>query len=291
MDLIGPTPVSARGNHYLLVMTDSRTRYAVADPLRSKTAEEVVGALTTEWIYKFTPPRRLRCDRGAEFLAEVGRKVYALFGIDFRPSSSFHPNTQGAVERLNQTLWNIVLKMTADDKDDWDLAIPRVLHGYNATPHRVLGISPFEAMYMRRSRMPFDIEVQLDEKELDPLNANAWVRQRSLVHKDMTHYLDEHWRKEDRRRGLAYSPFKPGDLVWRRARNPGKDSFRWIGPNVVEECLVNACKVKTEQGSILVISWRDLKRYRGRGPVSGEECVQEDSVPVPDEHQTDYEYK
>ena len=146
MDLIGPTPVSARGNHYLLVMTDSRTRYAVAVPLRSKTAEEVVGALTTEWIYRFTPPRRLRCDRGAEFLAEVGRKVYALFGIDFRPSSSFHPNTQGAVERLNQTLWNIVLKMTADDKDDWDLAIPRVLHGYNATPHRVLGISLFDAM-------------------------------------------------------------------------------------------------------------------------------------------------
>ena len=40
MDLIGEVPVSARGNRYLLVMTDSRTRYAVAVPLRSKTAEE-----------------------------------------------------------------------------------------------------------------------------------------------------------------------------------------------------------------------------------------------------------
>ena len=105
----------------------------------------------------------------------------------------------------------MILKMNSIDKDDWDLAIPRVLHGYNATPHRTLGISPFEAMYMRRSRLPFDIEVQLEEKELDPLNMNEWVRQRSLVHKDMTHYLDECWRREDRRIGSAYSPFKTGD--------------------------------------------------------------------------------
>ena len=101
MDLIGEVPTSSRGNRYVLVMIDSRTRYAVAVPLQSKTAEEVVGAFMTEWIYRFTPPRRLRFDQGSEFSAEVGRRIFELFGIDFRVSSSFHPNTQGTVERLN----------------------------------------------------------------------------------------------------------------------------------------------------------------------------------------------
>jgi len=48
VDLVGTIlPISLRGYEYIMVMTDERSKWADATPLITKTAEEVVGAISS----------------------------------------------------------------------------------------------------------------------------------------------------------------------------------------------------------------------------------------------------
>ena len=69
---------------------------------------------------------------GTEFLNSVVEYLLKGFGIDRRITSSYHPRTNGKCERMNQTLVNILRKMTEENKNDWPKWIPFVLLAYRS---------------------------------------------------------------------------------------------------------------------------------------------------------------
>ena len=79
------------------------------------------------------------------------KEVYVLLGIKPIRTSPYHPQTDGLVERFNQTLKAMLRRMAQDEKD-WDKLVPFVLFAYREVPQASTGFSPFELMFGRMVR-------------------------------------------------------------------------------------------------------------------------------------------
>ena len=72
-------------------------------------------------------------------------------------TSPYHPQTDGLVERFNQTLKAMLRKAATDEGKDWDKWVPYLLFAYREVPQASTGFSPFELLYGRPVRGPLDI--------------------------------------------------------------------------------------------------------------------------------------
>ena len=70
--------------------------------------------------------------------------------------SSYHPNTQGLVERFNGTLAIMLAKFTNEQQDDWDLHLKFVVFAYNTAEHDSLATSPFKMLFGREPVYPLE---------------------------------------------------------------------------------------------------------------------------------------
>jgi len=66
-----------------------------------------------------------------------------------RISSTYHPQTNGLVERFNQTIQCALLKLVKKEHNDWDQYIDGVLFGYRTAVQKSTKKTPFEVMYLR----------------------------------------------------------------------------------------------------------------------------------------------
>ena len=68
-----------------------------------------------------------------------------------------HPQTDGLVERFNQTLKSMLRKAAIGEGKDWDKLIPYLPFAYREVPQSSTGFSPFELLNGRAVRGPLDI--------------------------------------------------------------------------------------------------------------------------------------
>ena len=79
------------------------THFPEAIPLRNIKAPNIVKALTK--IYTLVGlPRSLQSDQGSNFMSGLMQQVMYQLGIKQYKSAAYHPESQGALERLHQTL-------------------------------------------------------------------------------------------------------------------------------------------------------------------------------------------
>ena len=82
----------------------------------------------------------------------------------------YHPQTDGLVERFNQTLKSMLQKAATKEGRDWDKVIPFLHFAYREVPRSSTGFSPFELLYGKSVRGPLDVlheswEVKIKTKE------------------------------------------------------------------------------------------------------------------------------
>ena len=104
-------------------------------------AEELVKMFTRVVI-----PREILTDQGSNLSSQLLADLYRLLHI--RPihtlySSPYHPQTDGLVERFNQTLKSMLRKVVTEEGEAWDKLIPYVLFTYREVPQSFTGFSPF----------------------------------------------------------------------------------------------------------------------------------------------------
>ena len=107
MDIMGPLPVTARGNQYVLVMSDHFTKWVEAVPMANQCADTVGRAFVDHVITRHGIPDRILTDQGRNFESDLMKKVVQLLGVKKLRTSSYHPQTDGQVERFNRTLKGI----------------------------------------------------------------------------------------------------------------------------------------------------------------------------------------
>ncbi len=61
---------------------------------------------------------------------QINRNLFDMTGVDHRISAAYHPQTNGLVERFNQTLVNSLTKLAGEKTDEWDQYIDAILFAY-----------------------------------------------------------------------------------------------------------------------------------------------------------------
>ena len=156
MDIVGPLPRSRSGNRYVLVICDYATRFPEAVPMRSIDAENVAEELL-KLFARVGIPVEILTNQGANFTSQLLSELYSMLHIHGIRTTPYHPQTDGLVERFNQTIKAMLRKTAVQEGKDWDLLIPYVLFAYREVPQSSTGFSPFELLYGREVRGPLDV--------------------------------------------------------------------------------------------------------------------------------------
>ncbi len=153
-------PKSYNGNQYAVVFMDYLTKWPEVYPTSDQTALTIATLLVEKIISRHGVPAELLSDRGAAFLSHLLKEVCGLMGIHRLNTTSYHPQTDGLVERFNRTLTDMLAKKAEKSGQDWDTHLPYVLFAYRASRQESTGESPFFLLYGRDPRLP--TELQLD---------------------------------------------------------------------------------------------------------------------------------
>ncbi len=273
IDLVGPLPKGKGGNRYLLTYVCLATRWPEAVPLRNVTAKSVMEGLWS--IFSRTSiPECVLSDQGSQFCGRVMKQLCEWLGIQKVRTSPYHPETNGAVERMHGTL-KAILGKCLSAKLDWVSQVSFVLFVLRQMPHADSGFSPFDLVYGFRVRTPLDALYHgLFEVESKRLNVCEWVAtmaERLEMMRDCA-ALKLAKGKESRmsyfNRGTKLREFKVGSLVLYRV--PGmfcKLADSWEGPyKVIErkgEVNYKIGKVGAEKQA-KVVHVNCLKEYKER---------------------------
>lgn len=79
----------------------------------------------------------------------------------------YHPQTDGVVERFNQTLKRMLQKTATEEGKDLDKWLSYMLFAYREIPQASTGFSPFELVYERSVRGPINILKETWDAEKD----------------------------------------------------------------------------------------------------------------------------
>jgi transposase InsO family protein len=154
MDVLGPLPMTARGNQYIMVMSDHFTKWVEAVPMLNQRAETVAKAFVNEVVTRHGVPSKLLPDQGRNFEADLMKQVFSLLGVRKLRTSPYHPQTDGKVERMDRTLKGILTAYVNKDHNVWDDHLRLALFAYRYSVHSSSGVSPFKAIYGREATTP-----------------------------------------------------------------------------------------------------------------------------------------
>ena len=240
MDLTGPYPQTARKNKYLLTFIDHFTRYAEAFPVEDQTAETCARVYATQIITRHGTGAKLITDQGPAFMSTFFRETCKILGVQKVRTSSYHPQSNGTVERLHRSLHTALSHYVNASNTNWDVLTPFFLMAHRATPSTVTGYSPFYLLHGREMQLPNqeNLKAKISSQPLDQnqrlknLKASLNLAYRTVrranrqAHRNNKRLYD---------RSAKLWSFEAGDWVYLHnpAVKPGtsrKFHFPWSGP-------------------------------------------------------------
>lgn len=131
MDLLGELITTPRKNRWLLVITDRFTKLVCTVPLRRVSAAAVAKAFVHHWVFVYGPPLKVLADNGKQVTARLFQESFQILGIRNLFTTTYHPQTNGQVERFNRTILSALRHYVAEHPKDWDLFTDALTFAYN----------------------------------------------------------------------------------------------------------------------------------------------------------------
>ena len=126
--------------------------------MKDQTARTAAETLRNGYFGLFGAPAYLVSDQGKAFTGHVIMQLCELYGVQKLRTSPYHAQTNGQVERMDQTIIRMIGKLEEDRKACWSKHLPELLLVYNATRSTVTGYSPYYLLFSRRPRIPVDYQ-------------------------------------------------------------------------------------------------------------------------------------
>ena len=121
------------------------------------TAQSCANALLRTWVSRFGVPASLT-DRGAQFTSSLWAELTAMLGISRVMTTSYHPQSNGMVERLHRTMKErLMARACATGATNWMDYLPFVLLGLRTTLREDSKCSPAQLVFGGPLRLPGDL--------------------------------------------------------------------------------------------------------------------------------------
>ena len=198
LDFLGPLPTG----EYLLVLHDDYSRFPVVEIINSTSAKTVIPVLDRVFAL-LGIPEVLRTDNGPPMNSHEFAQFADYLGFKHRRIIPLAPQSNGQVERMNQSLEKVLRTAKIEGKN-WKQELYTFLRAYRNTPHPSTNRTPSELLLHRsvKTRMP-DLSLQCPDTPLTDYD----VRERDTAAKAaMKSYAD-------RRRNASHKMLQIGDAV------------------------------------------------------------------------------
>jgi transposase InsO family protein len=153
LDIVGPFPVSKKGNNNILTIQCNFSKFCMAIPIQNATAEAVADAFIKRFICIFGAPLTILTDQGANFMSNLMKRVAKKFKISQVKTTAYHPQSNGSLERSHHSL-SEYMKMYLDKDNDWDEYIELATLSYNTAQYEGHRFTPFELIFGKIARLP-----------------------------------------------------------------------------------------------------------------------------------------
>ncbi|KAG2190951.1 hypothetical protein INT47_009223 [Mucor saturninus] len=244
-DAVGPLKVSKNGYRYILVAIDYLTRWPIAAPVRNINEKTTAQFLYNEVVANYGVPSYILTDQGRNFTSEHVRSFLTLLNCRHLTTTAYRPQTNGLCERMNQTIVQVLAKITrdAEAQERWDEYIKPALLAIRTTPNDTTRLTPAKLLFGYDMRTPatwnpptkrfignqYQEDITRRTKVIKDLTSNLYKEaqrlSRTRQEKDKLRY-DRNVRKPKR--------FCIGEQVLMRDHvPPSKLADRWLGPMTV----------------------------------------------------------
>ncbi len=282
---------------HILVVVDRLTKMRHFIPCVTLEADELAMRFIAAVYCLHGLPENIVSDRGSQFISMLWRTISKRLKVALKPSSAFHPQTNGQTEIANAFLEQYLRAFTNFVQNDWVSWLPLAEFACNNQVNDSTGISPFFANYGFHPRMgvepSFPCPPQTSKASREEFfNANSiadrFQKILDFVKSNITLAQETQEKYANQSRSAA-PRYKVGDEVWLNTENvkterPAKkldDKFK--GPFPVIKVGTHTVTLK------LPDTWRisntfhtDRVRLKEGNPYPGQEEVNEEEAPQRD---------
>ncbi|GBO17752.1 Transposon Tf2-9 polyprotein [Araneus ventricosus] len=187
---------------FLHIVIDHATRHVWAFPSKNENSETYINIL--KQIFQIQVPVKLLTDRNAAFTSSRFKKFLRNYNVKHLLTTAHHPQTNGKVERVNQSLvTRLKCKVNSTStKVPWTKLLESVTNEYNLTPH---SITKYPPAYLLLGTLPYDSPIG-QNSYYEPVN-----EARNLALQRTIDYHNKNKIRYDAR--FVDKKFNPGDLV------------------------------------------------------------------------------
>ena len=156
VDFVGPLPEAK--NRYgafdqVMVVIDHLTSMVHLIPTKINYRARQIAEIFYDTIYKLHGlPERIVSDRDKIFTSIFWQNLHKLIRVDLKMSSTYHPQTDGATERANRTMVQMIRQAIGERDSRWIERLPSIEWAMNAARSETTGFSPFFLNYGYRPR-------------------------------------------------------------------------------------------------------------------------------------------
>jgi transposase InsO family protein len=216
MDLIVNLPPSG-GYDAILVVVDRCTKTAIFVPtVSSYSADTIAELLFDNVVRRGFIPEKIITDRDPKITKSFWKTLARRLNLKHSLTAAWHAQTDGAAERLNQTLETAIRAYVSPQLDDWHASLSMLELAYNTAKNASTGMSPFDLLYVQPQNVVDRLMGISDRDSTDNLQAQDFVENARNRLKDAREAVTKSLRLQklyyDRRHG-PIRPIQVGDFV------------------------------------------------------------------------------
>ena len=151
-----------KGDNYdlILVIVDYLTKMVHYEPVKiiidvPRLAEVIIDVV----VRHHGLPDPIISDRGAIFTSKFWSSFYYFLSINWRLSTTFHPQTDGQTERQNSTMEAYLRAFVNFEQNDWARLLLMAEFAYNNAKNASTGYTPFELNFGYHPQMSYEKDV------------------------------------------------------------------------------------------------------------------------------------
>ena len=216
MDFITDLPTS-KGYDSILVCTDKCTKTIILSPCnKDADALKTADMLMNNVFRYYGTPKKIISDRGPQFASQVMKTIAEGMGIRMALSTAYHPQTDGATERVNQELEQYLRAYCNRNQNNWADLLPYAEISHNTRIHLATRQVPFETLH---GFLPHWATITKTNPDVPAAHQRLQMMEHARKEASAaTHIANEMMKRSHDRSGIT-KPFQPGDQVWLDGKN------------------------------------------------------------------------
>ncbi len=147
IDFVGPLPESSNRHgafDMICVIIDHLTAMVHLTPSKQTYRAQDIAEIIFDHVYKLHGlPSAIVSDRDSLFTSLFWARLHKLISTKLKMSTSYHPQTDGATERANRTMTQMLRMCVDSSQRDWVVKLPAIEFAINSARSETTGYAPF----------------------------------------------------------------------------------------------------------------------------------------------------